>query len=43
MGCAAGLIALGVGYMVFLSATKEKGGMAPPSMATTRQPVTSVS
>ena len=27
MGCAVNLIALGVGYMVFLSATKEKGGI----------------
>ena len=27
MGCAIGLIALGVGYMVFLSASKEQGSL----------------
>jgi len=27
MGCAVGLIALGVGYIVFLNASKEKGSL----------------
>lgn len=27
MGCATGLIALGIGYMVFLNASKEKGSL----------------